>query len=241
MAILSAHTTRWLVRWPVASALAGGLALSLLFVLSAGQTAGREALTGHARVIDGDTLELAGKRVRLEGIDAPEAAQSCPRRFLGSWACGKAAARKLAGMIEGKSLRCESRGTDRYGRMLGVCFADGHDVNAQMVRQGYAWAFVKYSDSYVGEEAEARALRAGIWQGDAEPAWEYRAKRWAGAEQTAPEGCAIKGNVSANGQIYHMPWSPWYGRVRIDTSKGERWFCSEAEALAAGWRPVALH
>jgi endonuclease YncB( thermonuclease family) len=241
MANITASTTRWLAHWPVASALAGGLALSILILFPAGQTAAREPVTGQARVIDGDTLELAGARVRLEGIDAPEAAQSCPRRLVGTWACGKAAARRLARIVDGKTLRCDSRGTDGYGRILGVCYVDGRDVNAQMVRQGYAWAFVKYSDSYVSEEAEARAAHSGIWQAKAEPAWEYRAKRWAGAEQVAPEGCAIKGNVSANGNIYHMPWSPWYGRVRIDTGKGERWFCSEADALAAGWRPVALH
>lgn len=238
---MTASTTRWLVSWPVASALAAGLALIGLLFVPAAPTAAREAVTGHARVIDGDTIELSDARVRLEGIDAPEAGQSCPRRSAGSWACGKVAARKLAGLIDGRNLRCESRGTDSYGRILGVCFVDGRDLNAQMVRQGYAWAFVKYSDTYVSEEAEARAEHTGIWQAKAEPAWEYRAKRWAGAEQTAPEGCAIKGNVSANGHIYHMPWSPWYGRVSIDKSKGERWFCSEADALAAGWRPVALH
>lgn len=240
---MHATTTFWLVRWPVASALAGGLAFSALALATLLLPAERSlaALAGQATVIDGDTLELAGRRVRLEGIDAPEAAQSCPRRIVGSWACGKAAARQLARMIDGKRLRCDERGTDSYGRMLGVCFADGLDVNAQMVRTGYAWAFVKYSDSYVQEEAAARARSVGIWQAKAEPAWEYRAKRWQGAEQTAPEGCAIKGNISANGRIYHMPWSAWYERVRIDEGDGERWFCSEAEALAAGWRPVMVH
>jgi hypothetical protein len=92
----------------------------------------------------------------------------------------------------------------------------------------------------VQQEAEARALKVGIWQGEAEPAWVFRARRWAGAEEAAPKGCAIKGNVSANGRIYHLPWSPWYGKVRIDEKKGERWFCSESEAMAAGWRPAAV-
>ncbi len=110
-----------------------------------------------------------------------------------------------------------------------------------MVREGLAWAFVKYSQSYVQQEAEARLARVGIWQGDAEPAWVYREKRWAGAEQEAPKGCAIKGNVTEHGHIYHMPWSPWYGKVKIEETKGERWFCSESEAIAAGWRPAALH
>ena len=73
------------------------------------------------------------------------------------------------------------------------------------------------------------------------PAWEYRAQRWTAAEPQAPHGCAIKGNVTRNGRIYHMPWSPWYAQIRIEPDKGKRWFCTEAEALAAGWRPVQAH
>jgi hypothetical protein len=110
-----------------------------------------------------------------------------------------------------------------------------------MVREGYAWDFVKYSTSYVQGEAEARALHIGIGQGKAEPAWEFREHRWAGAEVYALKGCAIKGNVTAHGRTYHMPVEPWYGKIRIDEAKGKRCFCSEAEALAAGWRPVAVH
>ena len=54
------------------------------------------------------------------------------------------------------------------------------------------------------------------------------------------DGCAIKGNVTRNGRIYHMPWSPWYGQVTIDETQGKRWFCSETEAMAAGWRPAMV-
>ena len=88
-----------------------------------------------------------------------------------------------------------------------------------------------------------RRARCTSASGKARPsrAWEFRAHRWAGAEQDAPKGCAIKGNVTAHGRIYHMPWSPWYGKIRIDEAKGKRWFCTEAEALAAGWRPAAVH
>jgi hypothetical protein len=106
---------------------------------------------------------------------------------------------------------------------------------------GFAWAFVKYSATYVAVEAEAKAARTGIWKSETEPAWTYREKRWANAEQTAPEGCAIKGNVTDKGQIYHLPWSPWYTKVRVEPAKGERWFCSEAEAISAGWRPAMIN
>jgi endonuclease YncB( thermonuclease family) len=239
------YDTRWLYRRPVASALVGVLALGVLLLLpprqgTARPTAGGDAVSGLARVVDGDTLDIDGRRIRLEGIDAPEAAQTCGRPS-GTWKCGSAAADALARLTARRKVACESRGTDKYGRMLGVCFVDGADINARMVRDGFAWAFLKYSQSYVREEAEARTARVGIWQGEAEPAWLFREKHWAGAEQAAPKGCAIKGNVTAHGHIYHMPWSPWYGKVKVDEAKGERWFCSEAEALAAGWRPAAIH
>ena len=126
-------------------------------------------LAGLAKVVDGDTLVINGTRVRLEGIDAPEAGQTCKRRLLGSWACGTEATGALARVVQDKQVRCEPRGLDKYGRTLGVCFLGQQDVNAWMVRQGYAWAFIKYSTSYVKEETEAKALRIGVWQGEATP------------------------------------------------------------------------
>jgi endonuclease YncB( thermonuclease family) len=201
-------------------------------------------LTGDVRVVDGDTIAIGATRIRLEGIDAPESAQTCQRKWFGTWPCGTAATEALIKLIGSKPVSCEPRGLDKYGRTLAVCFVDGHDINAQMVRQGYAWAFVRYSTSYVKEEAAAKAEGVGIWQGEAMPAWEFRAKRWAGAvaEQQTPEGCAIKGNITKNGRIYHMPWSPWYAQIRMEVGdKGKRWFCTEAEAVAAGWRPVVGH
>ena len=197
--------------------------------------------SGIAKVIDGDTIDVQGTRVRLEGIDAPEATQNCGQRWVGTWDCGLEAAAELSRLVDGLQVQCESRGADKYGRMLGICFAGGRDINAEMVRRGLAWAFVKYSTTYQHVEADARARKVGIWQGQAQAPWEYRRARWSIAENAAPEGCAIKGNVTAHGRIYHMPWSPWYEQIRIDPDKGERWFCSEAEAVAAGWRPVQTH
>ena len=194
-------------------------------------------LTGSPRIIDGDTIAIGKTRIRLEGIDAPEAAQTCGRKGGGTWACGRAATRALSDRIGGKVVHCAPRGRDRYARTLAVCFLDGSDINAWMVRQGHAWAFVRYSASYIAQEAAAKAEGLGIWQGEAVPAWEFRAKRWAIAAPVA-SGCAIKGNVTSNGRIYHMPWSPWYAQIRMTPDKGKRWFCTEAEAEAAGWRPV---
>lgn len=189
-------------------------------------------------MVDGDTLDLAGQRIRLEGIDAPETAQTCTTASGAIWPCGRAAAKALQAMVAGLDVVCDSRGLDKYGRVLGICYAEGRDINAAMVKAGLAWAFVKYSVTYVAEEASARAAKAGVWQGPSEAPWDFRHKGWQVAEAVAPKGCAIKGNVSSKGRIYHMPWSPWYERVTVEAARGEQWFCSEDEAQAAGWRPA---
>ncbi|MDX2287841.1 MAG: thermonuclease family protein [Hyphomicrobiaceae bacterium] len=204
------------------------------------------AIRGPARVVDGDTLDVAGQRVRLEGIDAPELGQTCPGRYLGGalgpWSCGQAAASHLRQLTGLSTVACEVAGTDKYGRVLGRCRVEGLDINAEMVRSGLAWAFVRYSDRYVRDEAEARARRVGMWRSEEapQPAWDFRQAKWTGAAEVAPNGCAIKGNVSGSGRIYHPPWSPWYDRVTVDEARGERWFCDEAEAQAAGWRAAGL-
>jgi endonuclease YncB( thermonuclease family) len=228
-------------RFPVAFALVASV-LSLPASEIAARSGGAgNAITGSARVIDGDTISIGETRIRLEGIDAPEAAQTCRDKNGAAWSCGSAATVALRRLIADSPVRCDPRGLDKYGRTLAVCFVWGRDMNAEMVRQGHAWAFVRYSSSYVREEAEAKAAGRGIWQGQAIPAWDYRKGHWDTAETLAPNGCAIKGNITGNGRIYHMPWSPWYAQIKMEPDKGKRWFCSEAEAIAAGWRPVQAH
>ncbi len=187
-------------------------------------------------VVDGDTIDLNGRRYRLYGIDAPEAGQSCSRKGGGAWPCGKRAIEELERLTASGKITCTDLGEDSYGRTLGVCHVSSIDINEMMVREGFAWSFRRYADDYNAVEDEARARRVGVWQADTQTPWDYRAEKWAVAEQQAPDGCPIKGNISKNGQIYHAPWSPWYSRTKINTKKGERWFCSEGEALRAGWR-----
>lgn len=205
---------------------------TLMFLASIVWASGTYA---DVRVIDGDTIEKDGVVFRIEGIDAPEFGQKCQSPH-GSWECGKAAVQAMAGLVEGKDVQCVGLGEDGYGRTIAQCYSGEIDIGAELVRTGMAWAFVKYSDSYTDQEAEARKSKTGIWQGEAVPAWEFRSSRWDAAQQDAPAGCPIKGNISENGKIYHAPWSPWYSRTRINEAKGERWFCSEADAIAAGWR-----
>lgn len=190
----------------------------------------------QVRIIDGDTLSIGQETYRLHGIDAPEVGQKCTSRTGKTWQCGRAALQRLEELVAGKHITCDKREQDGYGRTIAVCRADGVDLNAALVGEGLAWAFRKYSSDYVAVENRAKAARQGIWQAATDPAWVYREEKWTAGASTAPNGCPIKGNISRNGRIYHAPWSPWYSRTKISLNKGERWFCSEAEAVEAGWR-----
>ena len=195
-------------------------------------------IAGTVRVIDGDTIDVGQVRIRLHGIDAPEAGQSCGTATGGTWPCGERATARLVDLADGRAARCYARERDVYGRQIGVCVVDGVEINATMVRDGLAWAFVRFAEDYVTLEAEARASGVGVWQGAAEAPWDYRENRWERAAAASPRpGCPIKGNINRQGEkIYHTPWSPSYERTVINEAAGERWFCDEAEAIEAGWR-----
>ncbi|HEU0221518.1 MAG TPA: thermonuclease family protein [Paracoccaceae bacterium] len=214
-------------------------ALAALFLLCAG-AAHAETLRGPARIIDGDSLAIAGRPVRLLGIDAPELAQLCEDELGRSYACGKAAQRHLARLIAGRNLLCRGEVEDPYGRLLARCAVGSVDIARQMVLDGQAVVFVKFSDEFALEEELARKAGKGLWAGRFELPWEFRAHAWAASAEVAPDpGCPIKGNINRRGaRIYHLPGDPDYARTRIDQAKGERWFCDEAEAVRAGWRPA---
>ena len=194
------------------------------------------ALADEIRIVDGDTIEVSGAIYRLHGIDAPEYGQKCSAVDGGTWPCGREATSYLKSLVKGRTVLCDDRGNDDYGRIIGVCYAGSMEINEAMVAAGMAWAFIRYSKDYVQAERLAQVAGLGIWRAPSQTAWDYRSERWKVEEQQSPDGCPIKGNISENGHIYHAPWSPWYSRTKIDLSKGERWFCSEAEAVSAGWR-----
>ena len=194
------------------------------------------SITGALRVLDGDTLEVGPLVLRLHGIDAPELSQDCARPSGGAWPCGRAAAERLTTLLAADGLDCEALDRDAYGRIVARCAAGGVELGGAMVAEGLAWAFVQYSGDYVSVEARARAGGIGIWQAPSQTAWDWRADAWARAVAASPAGCPIKGNVNDGERIYHTPWSAYYGRVVMDVEAGERWFCDEAEAQAAGWR-----
>ncbi len=153
-----------LPRWLVWSGLvATVLALSWLRF-------GTSGAHGQARVIDGDSLVVNGREVRLKGIDAPEGRQTC-RRNDATWACGEEARRHLTGLISNRQVRCGGAESDQHGRLLGTCEVAGRSLNAAMVEDGYA---VSYGGTYQREEARARGERRGLWSGEFERPRDWR-------------------------------------------------------------------
>lgn len=191
--------------------------------------------SGQVRVIDADTWDVGGTRVRLFGIDAPELGQTCDDQAGRVWSCGDWATNQTRSRYDGQAAHCEALDIDRYGRTAARCLVQGQDVARAIVQQGWAVAFLRYSHDYETDEAAARSIGAGIQRGKMMRPSDYRAT--SGTPSTS--GCSIKGNVSAKGErIYHVPGQEYYGRTRITESKGERWFCTQAEARASGWRPA---
>ena len=215
-------------------------------------------ITGRATVIDGDTIEIQGQRIRLNGIDAPESAQFCKDEKGEEYhQCGRYSADFLAKLLDESSpTQCEIIGRDRYRRLIGNCFrADGQDVATAIVRAGYAMDWPRHSGgAHALEQEDAKTNKRGLWAYQFEPPWEYRQRYRAQERQveepstilplmknTASQNCRIKGNISAKGErIYHVPGQDHYDETVISTWKGERWFCSEAEARAAGWRKARV-
>lgn len=153
--------------------------LVMLVLLFAGSAGAAEPIIGRASVIDGDTIEIGGQRIRLHGIDAPESAQQCQDSRARSYACGRIAAQKLDELLAAsRPTRCVEKDRDRYGRIVATCFrADGKDSGALMVRGGHALDWPRYSQgAYAAAQEEAKAARAGVWQGEFTPPWDWRTK-----------------------------------------------------------------
>jgi endonuclease YncB( thermonuclease family) len=215
-------------------------------------------VSGVPRIVDGDTVEIGQVKIRLSGIDAPETDQVCLDAKGEKWACGIAARDELIRHSNGQPWECTTTGTDQYGRSLANCFIEGEGVGKWMVQSGWALSFVRYSHAYDADEIAAREVRAGLWSGAFIAPWDWRHRNKAtmilgaasvpvnaqaillgavsASEAPSPE-CVIKGNVNRKGErIYHLPGQLNYAQINMTKGLGERWFCTEAEADAAGWR-----
>ncbi|WP_457579220.1 thermonuclease family protein [Ensifer adhaerens] len=139
-----------------------------------------EAIVGRASVVDGDTIEIAGERIRLHGVDAPESWQLCEDGDGLRYRCGREAATKLDQFLQAsRPTRCEFVERDRYRRFVAACFrADGVEVNRRLVEHGLAVDWSRYSGgAYANAQDKARAQALGIWRGRFQLPCEARARR----------------------------------------------------------------
>jgi endonuclease YncB( thermonuclease family) len=137
-----------------------------------GQSIGE--IVGPAYVVDGDTIKIQGVRIRFYGIDAPESSQQCSDATGTEYSCGQDATAALDNMVRGQTVRCDQRDTDKYGRAVAICTANGTDLNAALVEAGLAVAYRHFSLIYVGNEESARQAHRGLWAGSSEMPWDYR-------------------------------------------------------------------
>ncbi|MGE0241546.1 MAG: thermonuclease family protein [Parvibaculaceae bacterium] len=120
---------------------------------------------GTVDVIDGDSFRRGKDEIRLNGIDAPEYRQTCRDESGRDWDCGREAARALRNLVAGRTVDCTGLDADRYGRLVSRCMVGDMELNAEMVRLGWAIAYTRHGTLYVRAEDEARRGKRGIWRG----------------------------------------------------------------------------
>jgi endonuclease YncB( thermonuclease family) len=314
-----------------------GIALLLL----ASPAAADGTIAGRTSIIDADTIDIHGERIRILDVDAPESRQPCIRPDGSEWRCGQKAALALADWIGQQPVTCDTAGKDRYGRWLARCIVGGEDVGRWLAMNGWVVPYRDCKCETIRDAASAaKVAKRGIWSGTFEMPWDWRSEQrsstsnviepfaasrdpvtgdglrgtmvyitdillggigaglaiilyllfkllhsrprprhgkvsypfvrrrtwsrllsrslvpsltllvaatlylWPQArgflnlDPLISSSCNIKGNISMNTgeRIYHVPGGEYYDETRISPGKGERWFCSEAEAQAAGWR-----
>ena len=193
------------------------------------------------RIVDGDTIFFKNKKIRLFGIDAPETNQYCFDKKKIKYSCGLNSTKELIKFIKlnsNKSIKCTDHDIDQYGRYISECWVGKISINSWLVENGYALAYLKYSNKFFLDEKKAKEKGLGVWQGRFIYPWEWRrGKRFNNNNNPDKKECYIKGNISSKGQkIYHLPGNLSYEETKINENKGERWFCSEQEAKMNGWR-----
>ena len=141
--------------------------LSSLFLLS------NNLFASHVTVIDGDTIRLGDVKIRFSGIDAPEINQTCVASE-GKVACGKISRDLLIEKVTNNKISCTDEGKDFYGRVLGECFVNGESLSAYLVREGFAFAYRKYSNKYIEDEEYAKFNKLGMWSMEFQYPWDYR-------------------------------------------------------------------
>ncbi len=160
---------------------------SIFFILTYKDVRSEEIkeISGNAKIIDGDTIKINSKKIRLHGIDAPEFKQMCKKPYLTiifltftkDYPCGKISTQKLQKKINNKVITCKILDIDRYKRLIGECYKRNLNLNSWLVSNGYAVAYRKYSKKYISNEINAKNEKKGLWQGKFEMPWEFRRKK----------------------------------------------------------------
>ena len=160
---------------------------SIFFILTYKDVKSEEIkeISGNAEIIDGATIKINSKKIRLHGIDAPEFKQKCKKPYLTiifftftkDYPCGKISTQKLQKKINNKVITCKILDIDRYKRLIGECYKRNLNLNSWLVSNGYAVAYRKYSKKYISNEINAKNKKKGIWQGKFEMPWEFRRKK----------------------------------------------------------------
>jgi endonuclease YncB( thermonuclease family) len=228
-----------------------------LACLTASLPLGASEITGKPQISDADTVYIGEARIRLSGVDTPETDQICLDSIGKPWSCGVEARRRLEEFSRNRTWICRLNGLDRYGRHISNCTVDGEDVSRWLVQNGWGLAFRRYSDAYISEENEARAQKRGLWSGAFIAPWDWRRRDQRTeilgayavptnaqrnlvsplATSGAPDSsCTVKANLRSDGCIYHVPGGHYYVRLNMEKGANRRWFCSEADAQAAGCR-----
>jgi endonuclease YncB( thermonuclease family) len=150
------------------------LAVLAVLVFALNRTGFIAPQRGDFIAVDGDSLRQADRDFRLHGIDAAELNQYCAGKMGADYPCGQEAKRALTRLVRGKALSCAILDGDRYGRNVVQCRVGSLDINAEMVRLGWAIAYIKHSTAYTDEEADARRNKRGLWQGTFESPEKWR-------------------------------------------------------------------
>ena len=160
---------------------------SIFFILTYKDVKSEEIkeISGNAQIIDGDTIKINSKKIRLHGIDAPEFNQMCKKPYLTiifftftkDYPCGKISTQKLQKKINNKVITCKILDIDRYKRLIGECYKRNLNLNSWLVSNGYAVAYRKYSKKYISNEINAKNEKKGLWQGKFEMPWDFRRKK----------------------------------------------------------------
>jgi endonuclease YncB( thermonuclease family) len=194
---------------------------------------------GPGRALEGDRLEVDGRVVRLWGIDAPELRQSCVRAGA-FWPCGRKAYEHLAAFLDGQIVTCRVMPESVPSRTVAKCAVQGLDVAAELATRGFAMVPPNGTQYCIPNRNEGRTRGAGLWSGVYVNPWEWRQGKRVVEWINDLRGCAVKGDIDdAGARIFYLPFHRRYETIRIEVAKGERWFCVEEEARAAGWRDAA--